>query len=237
MNIQATDDHGQFKTIKGNREIKRAHVNRLYRSMVEKPELTQYSPIIVNKDNEVIDGQHRLEALRKAGLPVHYIQAEGLNLKDIQAMNSSSKTWSMLDYAKSYAALGNKHYQKYLEFLDLYPKLGNFVIATYLSLNTSLSKIGFNDGKLKVEDEEKSHDLCRALLDIGKYNKDFNSKVFSMAFKRIWSSENYDHERMLKKIKRQGNDLPTCTNQEDYARVLESLHNHGLAEKNRVRFF
>ena len=57
--IKTTRNYGQFRFMKGNRDVSSLHLERLIASMREKYVPT---PIIVNKDNEIIDGQHRFNA-------------------------------------------------------------------------------------------------------------------------------------------------------------------------------
>jgi hypothetical protein len=76
MQIQKTEDYNLFKRIVGNRTINKAQVRRLYDSYSIKPWLIQYCPIIINDNNEVIDGQHRLEAIKRLKIPVYYLQVE-----------------------------------------------------------------------------------------------------------------------------------------------------------------
>lgn len=236
QNIQQTEDYHLFKRIKGNRPIKSSHVNRLFNSISHNPDLIKSNPIIVNKDMEIIDGQHRLEAIKKLGLPVYYVEGNGLGLSEVQALNASVKSWNMVDYAKSYAELGNKHYKVYLEFLSKY-KLGKTVIADYLSLDKHCTKEAFVDGKFKTVDVEKSQKLCEALLDIGRFHGNFNTKPFSTAFKKVWQNKDYNHKRMLERMEKYASTIENYRIQEDYVRAMERIYNKNMMENQRVRFF
>ncbi len=61
--VYKTFDLEQFKPLHGNRQVNFAHVKRLVDSIKDNGYLL--NPITVNKNNEVIDGQHRLEAAKQ----------------------------------------------------------------------------------------------------------------------------------------------------------------------------
>ena len=94
--VLVTRDYGVFNLIVGNRIVNQRHVNTIKKSLDDHQ---VKSPIIVNTKMEVIDGQHRLEACRQAGLPVYYIVIEdSLNTIEIQRLNTTHKNWTVGDY-------------------------------------------------------------------------------------------------------------------------------------------
>ena len=68
--IHVTSDYSKFSYLVGNRDIVNKHVKDLS-GHIDERDLS--IPIIVNENMEVCDGQHRLEAYKVLGLPVHYI--------------------------------------------------------------------------------------------------------------------------------------------------------------------
>ena len=77
-------DYGQFKYIKGNRELVEAHVRKLSDQISKKD---FQIPIIVNEKMEVCEGQHRLEAYKSLGMPITYMIIAGLEIQDIIKLN------------------------------------------------------------------------------------------------------------------------------------------------------
>ena len=63
-----TKNYDQFKTLEGNRSIDQKNVNNIEQNMREHGVLP--TVIIVNEKMEVIDGQHRIEALKRLHEPV-----------------------------------------------------------------------------------------------------------------------------------------------------------------------
>ena len=77
-NVYATTDYGKFKILITNRIVIDKVVKKLVKSMLESGWIG--APIVVNERMEVIDGQHRIAAAERIGIPVHYIVMEGLTI-------------------------------------------------------------------------------------------------------------------------------------------------------------
>ena len=110
-------DPSSLRTIKGNRAIKMPHVARIMSSMKTKPMLKDF-PILLTKNNEVLDGQHRLQAAIKLGIPIYAKYAEEMTKKEIPAINSISMKWSKIEYLNMYCDFGLLPYQKLSAFFD-----------------------------------------------------------------------------------------------------------------------
>lgn len=238
--IYSTTEYDLFDVdtnkLKGNRTLSESHVRQLQTSISENATSIEFTPIIVNEKNQVIDGQHRLKALQRLGLPVHYIVWEGGTLEDAQRLNASSKNWTPLDYAYSYASRGNKHYKTYLEFRELYG-LNHDILVQYLGLRKPMTSMMFKTGKLKVDDVAASHQLCSELLDLGDYYVGCRRRSFALAFKNIWAVPfgKYDHKHMLEQARKYGSrffqDYP---GQEENKRMIEKIYNYGSSQKTRL---
>lgn len=240
MKIQQTENYTLFKRIQGNRTINKAQVKKLFDSLGNHPELATAIPIIVNDNMEVIDGQHRLEALRKLELPVSYLQLGDLQLKDVQIINSATKVWTPVDYARSYSELGNKNYDIYLAFKKKYGLVHN-ILLSYLAnadfIGGGKTTVqGFREGKFQVINEGKAHELCQKLLGIQQFYARGDSRVFALAFKKIATHPEYDHSRMIEKIRAYSKFFKDSPYAEDYMRQLEKIYNFH-SSTNRVKLF
>jgi len=200
------------------------------------PDATRYNPIIVDETYRIIDGQHRFEALKSIDLPIYFVKQDGLGLKEVQALNANTKNWSPVDYARSYAELGNENYKIYLNFKKKY-KLNHDVLMKYLSLKNPITSDSFKAGKLKVGDIQLSAKYCDMLSDMGQYYDRYKQRAFALGFLRIIGSEAYDHERMLSKFKSRTDKIEGAVLAEDYAHKLEKIFNHGLTLENKVRLY
>lgn len=114
IKVYETRKYGVFKKLDGNRDL--CSVKKI----VESIEKVGYipSPVCVNENMEVIDGQNRIEALKQLGLPVHYYIVNGIGIDEARQMNIGRKNWQLIDYFKSYAAEGKEEYVYFLKMLE-----------------------------------------------------------------------------------------------------------------------
>lgn len=130
--IRETNDINIFKRYPGgNRDINEAHVKKLVKKIKREGWLD--TNITVNPKLEVLDGQHRLEALRRlqatdpkfSDIEVTYIIDFNPDAKPVDH-NVGQKGWDNRDYAHAFAEQGNESYQNlellYEQFCPPYPK-------------------------------------------------------------------------------------------------------------------
>ncbi|MBC8147318.1 MAG: ParB N-terminal domain-containing protein, partial [Bacteroidetes bacterium] len=72
--IYKTKNYEKFKFMVGNRPINSAHTAKLIESIKGK---YLFNPIIINEKWEIIDGQHRFEAIKQLNLPLYFFINEG----------------------------------------------------------------------------------------------------------------------------------------------------------------
>lgn len=237
VNIDIIEDYNLLKRISGNRQLNPLHIAKLEESIKKDPSKIQYTPILINDKNEIIDGQHRFEAIKRLGLPVYAIKAKGMNLNNVQTLNSLSRNWTPIDYARCYAETGNQNYMYYLEFKQKYG-FTHSIISMYLTLIPHRPNCNmFNEGKFTVKDTNESSRLLDQLLDIKKYYKDATDSLFAEAFMKVQMNDNYDHERMVYKVSISLGKIEKYARTEDTIRMLEKIYNHRLPDNQKVRFF
>ena len=174
MNIKVfeTKNYGMFKRLEGNRDL--TSVNKIIDSINSVGYIL--NPIIVNEKMEVIDGQNRVEALRKLGLPVHYYMVKGATVRTARSLNLGRSNWKPLDYVKSYAESGNESYQLLLKFMDetkLPLQIAHAIIKKRIINGGGNSKCDIHSGELSVTQKEyidalniyKYMEACKEALD------------------------------------------------------------------------
>lgn len=215
--IQSTTDYDTFGRIGGNREVYPPHVKRLVSAFKDSEDSNSFSPIVVNEKMQVIDGQHRLAALAELGLPVYYIETEGLSLKDTQDVNSVMRPWAPIDFAVSYAELGYKPYQNYIEFKKKY-HLNHNTLMRFLALDESATNESFRRGQFTTPNIKKSALLCEQLNDF-VFMKQYRQRSFADAFLGLSQSPKYNHERFVQNLKSyylEGKEIPHYQDTKDY---------------------
>lgn len=202
--VYKTDKLTAFKKLNGNRDLKKSQVRRIEKILDKDPEFTKLNPIKVNEALEIIDGQHRVQALINKSielakpLHVYYIVTKGASLKEAKALNAGSKPWTPKDYAIAFAKEGNKHYKIYLQFIDLYG-LNHDITARALS-KTRYGMDDFRDGTFQIGDKDLSHRLCEQLRDFNKYVEQWNHRSFAISFFQIAEHPQYIHSRMMSQV-------------------------------------
>ena len=84
--VLRTSDYSVFNIMTGNRDVPEIRVRKIKDSIQKNGYI--FNPIICNEKMEVVDGQGRLEALKRLGLPVEYIVHPGLTVSDCIVMNA-----------------------------------------------------------------------------------------------------------------------------------------------------
>jgi len=120
LRICVTKTYDKFKRLEGNRRVLEPRVKKIISSINKVGQIP--SPIIVNEKYEVIDGQGRLEALKRLGLPVYYTIVPGIGIDECIAMNINQSNWTLNDYIETYAETGSVSYMYLLQLLKAYGK-------------------------------------------------------------------------------------------------------------------
>ena len=120
ISVYNTYDHDKFKILKGNRSVKKSHVQNLKKSLSED---YLFTLILVNEKLEVIDGQHRLQALKELNLPVNYIIIKGYGVEEVKRLNINNIDWTKDNYLHHYCDLGFKNYILYRDFKNARQKI------------------------------------------------------------------------------------------------------------------
>lgn len=236
-NIRSTKNYRAFNRIEGNRTVRPTHVKKLQEAIKLDPSTIQYNPILVNERMEIIDGQHRFEAIRNLELTVYYVQVRGLKLEDVQKFNSVAKQWQPVDYAKAFSELGNLNYTLYLRVKEGPYAINHDSLMQYLALDEPVTTTSFTTGALVVPDLDETMRLLEQRAQIAPYHDRSSVRGFCLAFLDFARSDGYDHARMVEQMQKHGKRLiDNFSKKEDYFKALNRVYNHGKAKKNH-KFF
>lgn len=150
--VYKTTDYGIFKRLIGNRDIPESRISKIVASIQEIGWIR--NPIVVNDKMEVIDGQGRLTALQRLGLPVEYIIAPGAGTKECIYMNMNMVNWKLPDFIKSYAEQGNANYQRLLTLMEKYAGGNLDIISTALHRVSKAKHRDIKAGIVQVTEEQ-----------------------------------------------------------------------------------
>ena len=228
--VYRTNDYSLFSKLDGNRNVNKAHLNRLKKSIEEE---SLCVPIIVNQKYDIIDGQHRFSCWESLGLPIYYVINDGYGLKQVQRINANTMNWKLMDYAESFCDLGNKNYCKYKEFKNKY-NLGDYESISMLQGNTrgSGKNFGrFRNGSFKITRWKKACKEAEQINRMSEVYDGYKRRAFVFAMLHLLGHENFDMEQLLRKVRLQRSVMVDCTNTEQYLILLQKLYNYKQSNK------
>src|SRR5690606_27736796 len=120
--MNKTTDYSIFGEIESNREVDLRHVRKLMKA-IEKRNLLHLNPIIVDEQNRVIEGQHRLEAAKQLKLPIYYITDGNVDKSDIAALNTNKKNWAIQDYINFHCVEKRPGFAVLAKFISNHPNI------------------------------------------------------------------------------------------------------------------
>ena len=234
--IKKTTNYGQFQTMTGNRVVDHNHVEKLRRAMVANPDWFATKPAIVNEHGFIIDGQHRWKAAQLAGLPFYYIEAEGMELTAAREMNIRQKSWSLQDYAQSYADSGRKSYQTILRLKEKHPRLslGTMIVACTGIADYTLTG-EFKAGTFEIDDVELATERVEMLSRIAEKTDRHISVPFARVFVSVLTHDDFDVDRFFEKLDAKPDMLVIAGLSRDNYRTIEDVYNFNA--KNSVRLY
>jgi len=129
----------------------------------------------------IVDGQHRLFAVKQLRLPYNYIIVEFENedddskenvVKYMAHLNSVSKTWCPMEYVKAYCSLNDPKFRDYLVFaktMEQNSLIATTVLCLYTRLQSFKAASSFYDGGFTIENKKESREMLESLLDVRQY--------------------------------------------------------------------
>lgn len=234
-----TKDYKVFRNMVGNRKIIPGHVEKLAEA-IEKKNLLEYFPILVNENMEVIDGQHRLVADAKLDYPVHYEIVDGLKLEDVMSINTHSRVWSTPDFIDTYITLGNDDYETLKEFMYIYHMAPSVAASLLYGFNSaSPGGIGqlLREGKFSVRTPEFAYMIADNLNQLRKYTE-FpvnGDRTLIRALILLNNNLTFDLGRFIAKLRLSGDKFERRNTVNQYLLEVEELYNFNA--KNKVELY
>ncbi len=240
IDVFKTDDYDMFKTLKGNRPINESLVNKIYESIRENGWF-ESSIIIIGEGMRVLDGQHRIEALKKfkkaheRGYKVRYIVDRNLDdLKKVQAFNNNKKPWSHKDYLISFMSMGNENYIQYAKFLDEFKLSHTVGLALTMSGRNQLKHNLFKLGKFTCNDWGASKVYAEYLNDVRKYFNHAHTGTFVRSIILFWRHPDFKHKDFIHKLSLNREMLYRTGSTESYIKLISDIYN--WKNHNKIKF-
>lgn len=194
--VYETTDYSIFKPHKRNRNV----VTR--KDMLGQAKIGIVSPLIVNGEMIVIDGQNRLHHSMLVGAPVKYIIDESLTVDDIARMNTNQEKWTLIDWIESYANEGREEYEKLIHILNNHYSDATLVSGLCINLTSaSEARKVVMSGEFRIKNYETIiffFQYLNRFLEETKANK--NSPTTKAVY-QLFRIKKVDKDRLIKKVR------------------------------------
>lgn len=233
--MQQTTDYSLFKKHKSNRELNSTNIEDLKHSITNKNFL-KLRPILVDKEMNVIDGQHRLEVAKQLNVPIYYEMSEKLNSESMVLLNANQLRWTIVDYLNHYANEGKQSYILIKEFI------AEHKCSSMIGLILFGFTRGGNDNKSfkkGIVNSVGPEDVLEAKVVFSKYGElkaylqkkmigdkaFFSSSTFCKSFVAFMNVKNVRFEFFMQKIPFKLDILRPCLSQVEYLKIFREIYN------------
>jgi hypothetical protein len=230
MSIKHTTNLDQFKFHERNRRVNRSAVKKLAESIKR---VGLKVPITVNSRNIILDGQHRVEAIRllnsTATTPykVSYVK-KNMSIADIAEMNAHQIQWRMNDWIHFYATGGNENYIKLQEAAEQFKPHKLTSICAFLSPAEGAHTSIITSGSYVFEMTQEKKDILTKLKEYGKLNPAFVSKAVLLSIIDLRRLEGFSIDRLFHAIELNFESIITQSGRGNWSRHFVRFYNKGL---------
>ncbi len=227
-------NYDKFKFVEANRNLNEHHVKEIMKE-IENKDLRDESPVKVNRDWEIMEGQHTFAGCERLGLPVKYIFTK-MTVDDIGRYNGSQKPWTSTNILQHYCVRG---FENYLILQEFYKKYKYPISTLLVLLSGENTKRLFRDFKFGRFIVRQSVGQVQNILDKIAEFKEFNDKVFRhktfvLTYIDCLTHPDFDHERLVHKVSIIPDKFVKCNTQVDYLRMIEDVYNYRNQEPIRL---
>lgn len=204
--IYKTKEYDKFKNIKGNRRLNARNYVKLMRSMTEEQLVI---PIITNDNYEIIDGQHRFNAISELGLDLYYFVVPGYGIDQVKRANLVSSNWTKEDYLNMYVEDENQHYIDFKTLKDeCRMNISDLVKLFAMVQQKSPAQVAYEfEGGMFISEGMYQVRIFLEDLEMFNFYKAYKTQSFVSAFLKLYSNSNYKNDRMIEKLKTRKNAL------------------------------
>lgn len=231
--ILKTKDYSIFKSVGFNKDKRKKHIQDIIKS-IKKENLLHLHPILVNKNMELIDGQHRLAAAKELDIEIFYIQAE-LSYEHILSSNLIQKNACLNDVIKFYAIK-----DAIPSYVFLYESLSSLNVSAKgligLILGSCMPALveQIKEGRFQIPND--SHKINRFVniyknfIEFAKSKKItpysmFSNSNFTIAFRNLIMVNGFSEQIFMNKLDMRWFDLKPQINSREWTRQLVSIYN------------
>ena len=236
-NLKVLDNKTRVRSLLGNRDINKSHVNSLKESMKEHGVLSAVTVMKTGKSYTLLDGHHRWQAAKSLGYSVPAIVVGKDSSVAVVAMNNVQKNWTLRDYTKYYSTSGDRETREaYQELISYHNETGlNYSCLTWVLGRQPVKK--FKEGNFRPTKLVFAKAFFAYLKDIEEYVPFTTHSKFVMGFVDIASNPKYNHKRMMSKLKQKHNIvIEAKSTPNTFGKLMNELYNYKVHKDNLVMF-
>lgn len=236
--VFTTKDYSIFKRLKGNRDIPESRIGKIVNSIQEIGWIR--NPIVVNDNMEVIDGQGRLTALQRLGLPVEYVIAPGAGTEACIRMNMDMVNWGLNDFIKSYAEQGNINYQRLLSLMQKYAGGNINIIMTALYRVSKAKHREIKAGSIQITEEQYFEAVKRLkyaqpfIETLDQKNLPGSMVTLIQTLIYYYDYEEVDKDRLKNRVEKYIYQAKPWVTSQDCEKEVEDVYNYRTAFADRA---
>jgi hypothetical protein len=230
-----TKQYDMFKKHPSNRELDQINLKKLINSMKHR-NLLSLRPILVNKDLQVIDGQHRLEAAKTLGLDIYYEENHDVKTQDILILNVNQKPWTVEAYLNYYLQNNHEDYVKLDAFIHKHNLTIKLAIGLMYNSTHGDAYKKFKDGLFKFPDPWRIAEIEIRIEQINKVRefikvKTIGSKnyldsvTFAISLIIFFNIASVDYDMFMKKLEYKLDLVRPCMSSPKYIEIFKHIYN------------
>jgi hypothetical protein len=237
--LNQTKDYSIFLPHEHQQPMSEHHVKRIAESMA-RTGFWQSKPLsVVRKAGKfvIVDGHHRYAAAKGLGLAVFYVIEADFMLDEIGRGNSAVRVWSVLSFAKMFAAKGDPHYVELLNYVSKGFALRN---AASLLRGESAHSGNANDyvktGTFKIKTRASIDTIFGFMDEFGETCPAVKSAIFVEALSVLLFVQEFDCGTLKARIRTNPLSLVKCNNRQQMLDQIEELYNFRARDKVPLAF-
>lgn len=233
--ILQTRDYGFFKFTDKNRIVIPSHVKRLTQSMKDNG-WVRGSYVVVDKNGNVIDGQHRVLAAAISKVPINYVIESRISVDNIRLLNTNSKNWNIIDHLQYHVKEGNQNYILLDRFMKNFPDLRPTECTMLVKNNSSSATRGeFESGNFVVRDMKVAYDWGHKIMSLKPYfEKGYNKSIFVRAIVKVLQKPEFNFDEFRHKVQLRPKSIFMCGTVEQYVEMIEDIYNYKRKDDDKL---
>lgn len=189
-------------------------------------------PICVTSNKEVVDGQHRLEAAKRLGVPIYYVVDDHYSPIKMVTRNTTQLKWMLDDYLNYYSHQG---YEDYVKLANLKKDVSWPLQCVLIWIPTGdRAKGNFKEGRFKFTLDHKTADAMKNAAQLIELLEEYNIKpsniwaqqYFHQAMKTFFMSGLVDADTFFAKFEVASHMLRGGRSSGDYIEMFVNIYNN-----------